>query len=50
MHEVIEDHHVSLLQAPIAAKGNEIRRSGPGANQIDGCTHPGILTDDLMIW
>ena len=37
--EVIEDHHVGLLQAAVAAQRNEIRRAWPGADQVDGRTH-----------
>ena len=42
-HEVIEDHHVGLLQAAVAAQGDEVGRAGTGANQIDRGSHGGIL-------
>ena len=54
MHEVIEDHHVGLLQAAVAAQGDEIRRTGPGTDQVDSGWHGGIVANlgfgDLAIW
>ena len=39
MHEVIEDHHVGLLQAAVAAQRDQIRRAGPRTDQVDSRSH-----------
>jgi hypothetical protein len=45
IHEMIEDHHVRLLQATVAAQGDEVGRAGTGANQVNRGSHGGILQE-----
>ena len=39
--ERCQAHHVGLLQATVAAEGDEIRRTGPRTDQVDSGSHGG---------